>query len=587
MRLPENEWSNTNGARGVLFVAQALREMLTQQTFESFRAMSLDTMARLRECRRILADLERGAITEASVGPFLGELEWSLAADIVAQGLEPNLIALYQRRFKDKRSPASFEPVVNALISRLSPVYKATLEDRIIGEFQDGKRSVLKSLTSIYCSHLLNIGYTRPYLLDSVDRAFFSSPMRRAGASTLKSFFSKFTAEERKFRVFVLTQARFADPVKSIGAYVHEFASLPIQVRNAFSNHVVNADSRWVETQFPAMDEYAAAEITEYMLNSAQAINYLGPQIDGFTWSDERYVVGMRSAQGRMIMPPSASPIKHRRQQGNTGRSKKFSKTISNVLGQFDRFSTMRLLNSLNTSDISGRHVTAETRLISLWSSVEVLLSDPPKGTARIVHYEQTIIPCICLKYIRRTTSAVFDELRSIYKAKFVRIVRSEPDFPTADDHTRFAFIMLKEENQPIRDKLLNLCSKNPLALYRLYRVRKECSSPKSILDTVRNHESRVKWQIYRIYRARNTLVHAGLSPTYLHSLVLNIFDYYKSAVWTIIKHSRSRENALNLAEIVSDIGVCYEVYKNRLERMISEKSFNDDDINFIVHGRI
>lgn len=585
MRLPENQWPTTNGARGVLFIAQALREMLTQQTFESFRAMSLDTMARLRECRRILLDFERGAITEASLSPFLAELEWSLKADPIVQKLEGDLVALYQQKIKDKKISA-FEPVVNSLISRLESRYKQSIENEIVENFDGDKRSRLKALTSIYCSHLLNVGYTRPYLLDTVNETFFSAPIRRAGATTLRSFFSKFSGEERRLRVFVLSDLKFARPVASIGAKIHEQAALPAVVRTAFQGHITTPTSRWIEVGVSAMDEYSGAEIVEYMLNSAQAINYLGPQIEGLSWSDERYVIGLRSARGRMIVPPSASPIKHRRQPGNSGRSKKFSKTIVNVLSQFDRHSTTRLLNSLNTSDISGRHITAETRLISLWSSVEVLLSDPPKGTARIVHYEQNIVPCICLRYLRRTLSAVYDDLREIYRAKLIRIVRSEPDHPHVDDHTRFAIILMHPKNKPLRDKLLKLCADNPLALYRLYRVQKECSSPKDILNTLNDHESRVRWQIYRIYRARNTLVHAGVRPTYLHSLVLNIFDYYKSAVWTIIRHNKTSENKMMLSETVSDIGVCYDAYKIRLDRMIKDKTFTSEEMLFAVHGK-
>jgi hypothetical protein len=71
VRPPPNLWPNTNGSRGVLFLAQLLSEMLTPTTFESFRVFSLDTNARLREALQFADDVRRGRIPQAALKPVI------------------------------------------------------------------------------------------------------------------------------------------------------------------------------------------------------------------------------------------------------------------------------------------------------------------------------------------------------------------------------------------------------------------------------------------------------------------------------------------------------------------------------------
>ena len=39
-------------------------------------------------------------------------------------------------------------------------------------------------------------------------------------------------------------------------------------------------------------------------------------------------------------------------------------------------------------------------------------------------------------------------------------------------------------------------------------------------------HQKKVEWQIRRIYRTRNLIVHSGRSPIFLHALIENAHDY-------------------------------------------------------------
>jgi len=74
MRVPKNRWSTGPNGIGVLFVAQLLKEMLEDETFESFRAYSLDTPTRLAEGLIVLTDIRLNRVKPLAFQPVKEEI---------------------------------------------------------------------------------------------------------------------------------------------------------------------------------------------------------------------------------------------------------------------------------------------------------------------------------------------------------------------------------------------------------------------------------------------------------------------------------------------------------------------------------
>lgn len=86
---PPTTFPNTNAGRGTKFFAQAIRGYLDEDSFEGFRAYSLDTIARLREADELIGEILGKRVTSAALNPVLEELRWSLENDDAAQQLAP------------------------------------------------------------------------------------------------------------------------------------------------------------------------------------------------------------------------------------------------------------------------------------------------------------------------------------------------------------------------------------------------------------------------------------------------------------------------------------------------------------------
>ena len=81
MRPPLNNWPQTENARGGLFFVQLMTELLSLDSFESFRVRSLDVFAKISEAKMIIEDVEKGRVPRKALDPIWAELIESIKAD--------------------------------------------------------------------------------------------------------------------------------------------------------------------------------------------------------------------------------------------------------------------------------------------------------------------------------------------------------------------------------------------------------------------------------------------------------------------------------------------------------------------------
>jgi hypothetical protein len=67
-------------------------------------------------------------------------------------------------------------------------------------------------------------------------------------------------------------------------------------------------------------------------------------------------------------------------------------------------------------------------------------------------------------------------------------------------------------------------------------------------------HKQRVEWQIGRIYRLRNSIVHSGSSLPYIANLVINMDTYYRTLISSIMSEMLEHRTSVTLDRLFSDV---------------------------------
>lgn len=567
MRPPKNVWSNTVEGRSVKFCAQLFSEMLRGFTFESFRVYSLDTVSRLDEVLKLIEDVQRDRIPRDALKPVIDEVLWSLDKDPVAKSsVEFELDSLSELTKQKKYALSDLSANIHLIRRILAGSYKSDLEAHILALVKEKSRKIeLRQCCGFYCSHLINSGFSKHYLEEMVDEAFFESDMTGASSETLSEFFRRFDAGPVEFTVYTPISSEFRTYLSPLGFKTSNQFNIPQAAQDSLNLVFEDPFDGALVSEVTALDCYRAIDEAHQTLTSVRALTYLSPEGMPFRWSEWMYVAKAGDIEGGAYRKPDVNfdrPVTHAAAAGR--RLKNTRSYTRRVLDNFDDASTERLLSSINTGALARTSPNTENQLISLWSAIEVLLSEPPRGTPRILHYVHQLVPCICLRHVRRQFVAVFEEMLVSYRSRFTKILRQEPNSDSQDPHTNFAAVICLEENKMLQDELCNLCGDNPLALHRLFKLHRDYGSSDEAASAIIGHQRRVEWQAHRIYRARNQLVHSGRVPSYLESLILNLAEYYRGSVATIVNRARKDAGRSSIDQVVAEIGIEYGIFKRQ-----------------------
>ncbi|TIO48115.1 MAG: hypothetical protein E5X80_29200 [Mesorhizobium sp.] len=407
-----------------------MSEMLTPTTFESFRVYSLDTIARVDEALELIADVQDQRVVRPVLDPVIEEMKWSFAKDPAARSLAADeidtLVALLGTSF----SLDDFASHLLLIEKLVAEKYKETLERLLLELFdQPRQRMDYRKLVGFYCSHLVNLGYERNHIRHVVEETFFDKTVVRMGRKTLEKFLRKFDGKNRRYTVHVGVTRDLGNYLR--GLDFNAFARVAGNAYEATLEENTNKDAlTWVfEWPVDTLDPEGAMDSAYQFLSAQRAVSFLDPYGMHCEWGDTMHVTLHRAKLGQAITktdflenkPRPLLPIRKNYQR--ITRARTISNYAADIARNFEETSTERLLSSIRTAALARTSFNPENRLISLWSAIEVLLSEPREG-ARIVHYAKLIVPCIVMRHTRRQVIAVYNELLPRYRNRLNKITR-------------------------------------------------------------------------------------------------------------------------------------------------------------------
>lgn len=591
MRLPREKWPDTEGSRGILMFAQLMNEMLTGTTFEGFRVYSLDTSARVSEALDLIRDIREQRIPNAALEPVIEEIKWSLVKDPAARKLADSEISSLMGVLSTAYTLDDFQAHL-ALINKLTKnSYKSSLESLILDLFDDSKKRMeFRKLIGFYCSHLVNLGYERVYIRSSVESVFFDRNVIRMGRRSLDKFFKSFDGKKRRYVVQ-------AGVTQDLGRYLVELGCKAFErsVSEPYEATLVqnenSSDLEWVfEYSVETLDPQGAMNAAFQFLNGQRAIVFLDPYGMRCEWGDKMHVTLHRARAGQLFEKSDFLENKTRQPVGGKKnpaprilRAMTISNYAADIGNNFDRASTERIISSIRTAALARTSFNSENRLISLWSAIEVLLSDP-RDVSRIVHYARLIVPCIVMRHARRQVIAVYNELLPHYRVRLRNIIKDMNTGRIGPD--AFAELIFLKENELFQNRLCQCLGDNPLALHRVFKFQRDYKTVGAVNSTMDDHYNRVRWQMHRVYRARNQLVHAGRIPTYLESVILNIAEYYRSAIVTIVGRAKKEEGLSDIDQIVSEIGIKYRIARTLFKNQKHDALLTRQHMDILLNPR-
>jgi len=558
-----DNWIKDKKIEGLLFFAQILDEMLFDYTLDSYKPPVFNSHSMCIEMLDVIDGIEDGFLQEKSLNPIKEEFIWNLENDPIVKKLLGNVddkdlkkisTYRYRTRLNHLNKTQNFRNLVYEIenLKNLFDLhYFDTLKRELSEEIQSPKnKKNITTLARIFLSELIFRGYSQQFLYYETRNFFFSQDKKILSTDQLNEFFSKFTFEFIDWVVIFKGEPgfKFAKGIKlPIISEISE--NIPETGLNhpTIKKYLIPDDTYPFFLSFQkiqALDPYSASERAEYALKTINNLAAYTIHKECLNWF-EKSLVYSSNGYFKIVDYPVAPITKVK--DSNFSELHHDVDKIAKIFQNLDNQSTYYILNSLNSHYCAIHSTTSENQLMNLWTAMETLL--PPQSEQRILHFLDSFDAFLNRKYVQKLIIDLLHSLRSSLGSDLDIVFDKFPD-SYSDFEKCAALISIQIENEKYRDEIYTLIKGDPLLTNKIYTLMKKLSSSEQILKTIELHNKRVRWQLQRIYRARNLIVHKGEKLVYINQLVENLHSYYHT-VFDLIQEIKNNNESIDSLEMI------------------------------------
>jgi hypothetical protein len=575
------KWKNPSESVGLLFFAQRMEELLFDYTLDSHKPLALNAPYLCNEALLLIIDIENEIIDSANLIHVLDELKWSLEQDRVAKSLLDTDLDKYILTNED--TPLHDKKLRLEILSRtLEPFrYLRQCIKMLTTAVVNDKKIDIDKLSRSFVTTLINLGVSKQYLYDQTLEYFYlNADTEINGNADVKEYLENIYPTSHDFEVYFVCDKLIQEAKESIGAFkVKIIESIPEELaefanRKQFktgANEVFVA-IKWIRTG----DSHTARELAERRLDRIKDLFTLFNHKGTISWQERTLIKQCCRVEPTIIGSPKSSMVKC-----FDMKPKVASRELNHLIrkfslkgGSFEKFNRV-----VDFHGIGVANDITENQLLNIWIALETLVPSHAGGS-KIGKITDAMLPFLLTNYISRLIERFAADLLRWNSYATRKILKKVPNTKGMRIYEKALHLLSIKSNDEILKELYEALGDFHLLRFRGFQLATILQSREKIKEAIELHQKKVLWQVRRIYRTRNLIVHSGRTPKYIHSLIENGHDYLDQLVFEIIKMStgeysiRTFEQAFELAQIK------HSVFMKNLNKT---DEFDCENISFLL----
>ena len=534
------KWDICPEVEGLIFFAQRAEELLFDYTVDSYKPMSLNAPFLCEEALSVIEDVKNGLLDKANLRPILEELLWSLQHDKVAKSLADLPFESYI--LSSESSPIEDVEIKLSVLRRTLDSYRYLDRcfDLLFLAIEENKKKDIDCLSRLLFTNLINQGMSKSYLCKKTVDFFFigGEPDRIKTCDDFKDYVESIYPKSHNFEIYFWVSGLIDVVSESTEAFrIEVLEELPEEVAAKLSKSKAAMPTITYKkvakvSGFRALDWYSAKEIAEKRLARLRDLYNLYHHKSKIEW-DDKVVVVQCCEEAPRTLGVLNSPIEKIEDERPEQASQKLNRLLKNIHlspESFEKFNRAVDFHSLsaNTRDV-------ENQLLNLWIGLETI-TPTHSGHAKISQICAGVMPFLSIMYTKRLIGVFTKDLLRWDRRTAKGILNRVPLPEGTRIIDRVAVLLCDPKCSELRNELHSALKDFHLLRFRAFSLNEMFRSPEKVALLLKEHENKVLWQIRRIYRSRNLLVHSGRTLQYLPSLVENAHDYFDQVIFIFIR---------------------------------------------------
>ncbi|MEW8291524.1 MAG: hypothetical protein AB2672_13430 [Candidatus Thiodiazotropha endolucinida] len=582
------KWDSVENSKNLLYFAQLVDELLFDFSLDTYKPSAMNASLLCREAWETISEINDGNIKAPNLQHILDELCVNLSKDIVARSLiRVDTDVIFSVLKNPKEDVQEKRIIVEILGRQLSLVkYKKKNEKLLTDTITDSTTNfpIIRTLTRSYITTLVNIGFSAKYVYRVAKQFFFYGSNRIAGNSAITDFLEAFSSDANKFSVIYRGSNDFSSVASScdkLNIRVSDELSGVAADISGFNFSLRQNEVYLIVSGISAKDRYVAHKMAESTLELLGTLYTLFHHKEKLKFLEECIIIdettgeahGSKSHLNNMHKCVDLIPTKA------SSKLNAFIADFSLESLSFKKFTRSAELHSLALASDSS-----ENQMINLWIALESIIpaKSDSANKSSIVHIIDSITPFLGLVYIDRLVGRFAKDLINWNRRAVFQKLNGIKGKGLAQ---KLVKLLALPEYKASRDALSTELGSFHLLADRYEYFSEVFSSPRNVAKMLDNHNKRVAWQIRRIYRARNLIVHSGKTPSYTNILIENAHDYLDIVMGSLMKLATKPKEIMSIEQGFKYADLSYRsIYKS-----LSKKGavFTDENINRMIEKSV
>lgn len=545
-----DKWDDIKNTENLLYFAQTFDELFFDFSLDTYKPSAMNTSLLCEEALEVIDEIKKGNIKQPNLQHVIDELCVNLSKDHVVKSLLSLELKQINSVLLDPKQKNEDKKTVIELILRQIYLkkYKKKNEELLIQTIIGQKNfSLIRSLSRSYATTLLNIGYSSEFIAETTKKFFHYDKNRISNNEAIKDFIEMFSHKAKSYRLIYRAKSDielYSDSLSSFSIKIIEkIEDLSVDLTN--HSFTKGTDEVFIcVNDIKARDIHSAKGQAEKILDTLSTIFGLFHHKEQLNWASDSLIIDDTDKivnRSRVSINAMHKCI-DQKQSRAAQHANRFLSEFGLEKNSFNIFARSAELHSLALKSDSN-----ENQMLNLWISLESIIpACNDEKISSIEHIVNSTIPFLNLSYyqtlVARLTSDLFNWNRGQTK-KILKKISGD------NQVVKVAKLLAIDEYQDLRNDLKNSFNDFHLLKDRFEYLEHVYSSPKNMLDGLESHTTRIGWQIRRIYRARNMIVHSGTTPSYIEMLIENIHNYLDHVIRKIIDLASDAQKILSIEQ--------------------------------------
>lgn len=569
--IPVNWDANFDG-EGLLFFIQRMQEMLFHFSGDIYRAPVHNTSTLLHEFLSTYEQSQKGEVGSYQLSPILEELRNSFSEDkILSNNLGEETMSILSGQLNACKEENCFN-LIRYIANIVTPQYLEWSVNYLKKHIpkRNHKQEIEKGIRC-WLSEVIMRGYSAEFIYNYAEECLIKKNM--TSVDDINVFFDRFDFKDRKYKVYLQISNSMKDYIETL----EQRLSLSFADDGNFPR--INQKENYILCyfEFEELDHYTAIvhayhkiniffKYFRFITNTRKYLLYkFGAVLNCET--DKIYFLP--------IIPTGFKSFEIQRDNIQI-------KTIDNIIlgvQSHSKNDASKLDKAITLHNSAIRQQLPKDGFINLWSILEVLC---PQGTAKnkLDPILNAILPILQNDYFATVFETIATDLKeNLPESDYQTLIEAiaEPD-----EIMKVAHFCFLPEYEQLREDYFEKMPNLPLLrnkIYSLYELRK---NKKALFALSQRYQKRVKWHLYRLYRARNSIVHAGQVPRRIQVLGEHLHSYVDS----IMLETAIKLSSQQLLKTIDSVFVDTRLLIRKKEELFStNESISSEDLKLLFRN--